>query len=208
MAGIILSGPVAVVLVELLAPQPAWRDATTFIQHYSWLQTLPYLFGFLILGGCVVFTASLVATGSEKQRPLELTALGFTCVAAAMVFINYVLQTGYIPQSLDADSGILAMVTMANPRSLAWALEMYGYGIFGIASFFAAPLFDNSGRQRTIRVLFVINGVVSVLTAILVPLIPGWLLTVPGMIAGALWNILLIVLMIVVIGEFRFGHGR
>ena len=208
LAGIVLSGPVAVVLVEVLAPQPPWHDAATFIQHYSWLQALPYVFGFLILGGCVAFMAGLIGTASENQRPLGFTAFGFTCVAATMVFTNYVLQTGYIPQSLDGDPGILTMVTMANPRSFAWALEMYGYGIFGVASLFAAPLFDNYGKQRAIRILFIVNGIASILAAFLVPLLPGWLLTVPGMTAGAVWNILLIVLMAVVISEFRFGRGR
>ena len=208
LAGIVLSGPVTVVLVELLVPQPPWLDAATFIQHYSWLQTLTYVFGFLILGGCVAFMAGLISTAHENQRPLAFTAFGFTCVAAAMVFTNYVLQTGYIPQALDGDPGILAMVTMANPRSFAWALEMYGYGIFGVASLFAAPIFDNQGRQRVIRILFIVNGVASIVAAFLVPLIPGWLLTVPGLTAGAAWNILLITLMAIVIREFRFGRGR
>jgi len=99
-------------------------------------------------------------------------------------------------------------VTMANPRSFAWALEMYGYGIFGVASLFAAPIFDNQGRQRVIRILFIVNGVASIVAAFLVPLIPGWLLTVPGLTAGAAWNILLITLMAIVIREFRFGRGR
>ncbi len=68
LAGIILSGPVAVALVALLAPQPAWQDTASFIQHYSWLQTLPYLFGFLILGGCVASMASLVGAGAVLRE--------------------------------------------------------------------------------------------------------------------------------------------
>jgi hypothetical protein len=60
LSGIILSGPVAVGLVELLARQPGWQDATTFIEHYSWIQTLPYVFGFLIAGGFVVLMSGLV----------------------------------------------------------------------------------------------------------------------------------------------------
>jgi hypothetical protein len=49
---------------------------------------------------------------------------------------------------------------------------MYGYGIFGVATAFAAPLFENRGRQRTIRYLMVANSVVSVVTAVLVPIFP------------------------------------
>jgi hypothetical protein len=208
LCGILLSGPVAVGLVEAFAPQPAWQDAATFIQHYSWLQALPYVFGFLILGGFVLFMAALVGTGREDQRHLEIISVAFTGIAAALIFSNYVLQTAYVPQSLQGDPSILAMMTMGNPTSLGWSLEMYGYGIFGVAGAFAAPLFHTTGRQRFIRWLLVTNCIVSVLTAALVPLIPGWLLTPVGWIAGGVWNLLIIVLMVVVIREFRFGRGH
>jgi hypothetical protein len=95
---------------------------------------------------------------------------------------------------------------MGNPTSLGWSLEMYGYGIFGVAGAFAAPLFQTTGRQRFIRWLLVTNCIVSVVTATLVPLIPGWLLTPAGWVAGGVWNLLIIVLMVVVIREFRFGQ--
>jgi len=55
LCGIILSGPVAVGIVEIWAPQPAWRDAATFVHYYSWFQTLPYLYGFVLVGGFVAF---------------------------------------------------------------------------------------------------------------------------------------------------------
>jgi len=205
LTGIILSGPVAVGVVEMFAPQPAWEDTATFVRHYSWLQSLPYLFGFLILGGFILFMAGLVGTGRDEQRPLELTALAFTAVSASLIFFNYVLQTAFVPQSLGGNEGVLGMATMANPRSLGWSLEMYGYGILGFASAFAAPLFEPRGRQRAIRILLVVNCIVSVATAALVPIIPGWLLTPPGWVAGAVWNLLIVVLMVVVILEFRFG---
>jgi hypothetical protein len=207
LCGIILSGPVAVGLVELLAPQPPWHDAATFVQNYSWIQILPYVFGFLILGGFVFFMAALVGQGSEEQRPLEFAALTFTGISASLIFTNYVLQTAYVPQALHGDEGVLSMVTMANPRSLGWSLEMYGYGVFGVAGAFAAPLFDAPGRQRMIRLLLNLNCVVSVATAALVPLVPGWLLTPTGMVAGGIWNLLIIILMVIVLQEFKFGRG-
>jgi len=206
LGGVILSGPVAVGLVEFAAPQPAWRDAATFVQHYSWLQSLPYVFGFFILGGFIPFMAELAGSGRDNQRNLGMTALALTAVAASMIFTNYVLQTAFIPQSLDGDETILAAVTMANPRSIGWGLEMYGYGVLGVATIVAAPLFEPRGGQGMIRYLFVVNGIVSVMSAALVPLIPGWLLTTPGIIAGAAWNILVIVIMVLVIREFKFGH--
>jgi hypothetical protein len=113
LAGILLSGPVAVGLVEAFTPQPPWMDAATFARHYSWLQLLPYVFGFLILGGFVAFMAGLIGIGREEQRPLEHAALAFTAVAAALIFFNYVLQTAVVPQSLSGDGAVLSLLTMA-----------------------------------------------------------------------------------------------
>jgi hypothetical protein len=206
LAGILLSGPIAVSLVEAFAPQPPWVDAATFARHYSWLQSLPYVFGFLILGGFVAFMAGLAGTGREEQRPLEHAALAFTAVAAALVFFNYVLQTAAVPQSLSGDGAILSLMTMANPRSLGWSLEMYGYGLLGVGTALAAPLFERGGRQGRIRALLNANCVVSVVSAALVPLFPGWLLTPAGWVAGGVWNILVAVLMVLVIREFRRGR--
>jgi hypothetical protein len=191
----------------IAAPQPAWQDAAVFVRNYSWLQGLPYLFGFLIVGGFVAFMSGLVGTGRDDKRPLEITAAALTGVFAALVFLNYVLQTGFVPQALDGDRAILAMVTMANPRSLGWALELYGYGVLGVATGLAAPLFETGGRQGVIRILLAINCVVSVATAALVPIIPGWVLTPAGMAAGAVWNLLIVAVMLLVMRELRFGRA-
>lgn len=207
MCGVILSGPIAVGLVEIAAPQPSWNNAATFVQHYSLLQSLPYVFGFLIVGGFVAFMSCLVGTGREDQRPLEMTAVILTGVFASLVFFNYVLQTAFVPQSLDGNGDILAMVTMTNPRSLGWGLELYGYALLGIATAVAAPLFEPRGRQGTIRHLLIINCVVSVLSAVLLPIIPGWVLTLAGMVAGTIWNLLIIVIMTLVVREFKFGRN-
>jgi hypothetical protein len=189
--------------VQIVVPQPQWQDPAVFVEHYSWLQSLPYLFGFLILGGFVAFMCGLVGVGREAQRPLELAALAFTAISASLIFLNYVLQTAVVPQSLGLDARILGLLTMANPRSLGWSLEMYGYGILGVATAFIVPLFESRGRQQWIRHLLVANCLVSVGSAALVPIVPGWVLTPAGMVAGALWNLLVVALMVLMILEFR-----
>jgi hypothetical protein len=49
--GVILSGPAAMAIVQLVAPQPAWRDGALFARSLHGVQVLPYLFGFLAAGG-------------------------------------------------------------------------------------------------------------------------------------------------------------
>ncbi len=203
LAGIILSGPVAVTLVEFLAPQPRWQDVSIFIDHYSWIQSLPYVFGFLIAGGFVFLLSVVVGTARDPQRPLAYSSLVFTGVSASLIFFNYVLQTAFVPLWLHQSEMLVSATTMANPNSLGWTLEMYGYGILGIATGFAAPLFNRTGRQGLVRILFVANCVVSLVGAVLVPMIPGWVLTSWGMILGAVWNLLVAIAMVVIILEFR-----
>ena len=207
LAGIILSGPVAVVLVEVLAPQPSWQGVTTFIEHYSWLQSLPYVFGFFIAGGFILLVASTPIGDDDGRSLLRRIALAFTAISAGLIFFNYVMQTAFIPLSLHESPMIVAATTMANPNSLGWALEMYGYAILGIATAFLAPLFSASPRQRVIARLFVINCILSVVGAFLMPLFPGWVLSVTGMIVGAAWNVLVAVTMVLVLLEFKFGRA-
>jgi hypothetical protein len=208
LSGIILSGPVAVGLVELLAPQPWWQDATTFIEHYSWIQTLPYVFGFLIAGGFVVLMSGLLRASEEFHRHLGYAALTFTGVSASLIFFNYVLQTAFVPLWLHQSELLVSATTMANPNSLGWALEMYGYGILGVATAFAAPLFNPAGRQGLIRILFMANCIVSLMGAFLVPIGPGWVLTSWGMVLGGLWNLLVAIAMVLIIREFRAKPNR
>lgn len=206
LAGIILSGPVAVVLVEVLAPQPSWQGVTTFIEHYSWLQSLPYVFGFFIAGGFILLVASTPAGDDDGRSLLRRIALAFTAISAGLIFFNYVMQTAFIPLSLHESPVIVTATTMANPNSLGWALEMYGYAILGIATAFLAPLFNKSVRQRAIARLFVLNCILSVVGAFLMPMFPGWVLTGTGMVLGAAWNILVAVTMVLLLAEFRFGR--
>jgi hypothetical protein len=51
LVGTITSGPLAVWLVAATHPQPAWRDAATFVAAYRPVQPVPYFFSFLLVSG-------------------------------------------------------------------------------------------------------------------------------------------------------------
>jgi len=63
-AGVVLSGPLALLVVALVHPQPSWRDAATFAAAYHPVQLLPYVGGFALIGG---FVALIVIWQSELQ---------------------------------------------------------------------------------------------------------------------------------------------
>ncbi len=68
--GIILSGPVGLALVTLLAPNPTWTDAATWAAHYHPLQTFPFYGGFLLVGGYVMTMAAFyqIAAGENETE--------------------------------------------------------------------------------------------------------------------------------------------
>ena len=209
--GIVLSGPVGVIIIQASSPQPPWQNAGIFVENYSPVQAMPYAFGFVMVLGFLLFFASLVSVGEDRQRPLEMMGPSLGTVFGSLISLNYIIQIAYLPHALDQDAAILSFLAMANPTSVAWAIEMFGYGILGVATIAVAPLFSGPGLQRVIRWLLVSNGIVSVGGSVVTAIdLPG-ILSTPGLVGYVLWNILVVIMMALVMAEFRFGkpprHG-
>ena len=109
----------------------------------------------------------------------------------------------------DEDAPIVAALTMSNPASLAWALEMWGYGVLGVAAWLIAPVFAGRGLERWTRSIYVLNGVVSVLGALATAIVPGWALTTAGVASFVAWNglVLLLAVLTIVVNVRRISDG-
>lgn len=194
MAGILLSGPIAVALVEAVAPQPPWSGPEAFVAAWSPWQVVPYVAGFVLVGSLVALMVGAWVVAPPRHRPRATLALVLTGVFATMIVINYTLQVALVPSLVAgarASHGVLVEVfSMGNPTSLAWALEMIGYGVLGVATWIAAPVMADLGLRWAARA-FVANGVMSVAGAVWTALDPGWEPTTAGLVAFALWNVVL-----------------
>ncbi len=199
-AGIVLSGPVSLVLVEALAPQPPWQDAAQLAAHFHPLQLLPYVFGFALVGGFVVLHAALVGFVHARERPFAIAALAFTAVFAALICFNYTAQLAIVPalRTDPASAGVVAALSMTNPRSICWFLEMFGYGVLGVASMLVAPCFHREPLERAAAVLLWANGGLSVVGAALTAWRPAWVMTGAGLVAYGAWNALVLAMTIVI----------
>ena len=106
---------------------------------------------------------------SERHRFRTTCALAFVAAFAAMVFTNYAIQTTFVPALAKygsaGDEPLVGALTMTNPRSLGWALEMWGYALLGVATWLSAPVFSSGALERLTALLFVLNGFVSIATA-------------------------------------------
>ena len=197
-AGTALSGPVGLLVVGATKPQPPWSDAATFAAAWHPVQLLPYAFGFLLVTGMAGLLATLHVLAPSGLRPRTAPALVFAGAFTAVILVNYAIQTTFVPALVRGSGGeadaLIATFTMANPSSLAWALEMWGYAALGMATWLVAPVLrDGGGRAgRWAAALFVVNGPASVGAAAATVLWPGWVLTAAGLVAFGVWNIVVV----------------
>jgi hypothetical protein len=184
--------------------QPPWQSAAVFVQHYHQIQTLPFYFGFFLVVGSVMLLVATYLMAPLPQSPL--VGLLFGVIGSAIVCINYIAQTTYIPAMVaeyTPDQAVmLQALSMANPTSLAWAFEMWGYGGIGLGTWFAASVFGATGLERVAKVLFVLNGILSLVGALWTAVDLGWVLEPAGYIAFGVWNLLYLVLAVVSIVVF------
>jgi hypothetical protein len=198
-AGALLSGPIALSLVEATHPQPEWRDAATFATHFHPVQTTPFYLGLVLVSGCVVLVVSLAELASEEQRLRSRLAVCASAVFAALVLLNYVVQTSFVPNLVRAGAPALPLLlafSMANPESLAWCLELWAYAILGVATWLVAPVFGRGSIESAARIAFIANGPVSLIAVPVTAFAPRWMLTTPGLVAFAAWNGLVVAMAI------------
>ncbi len=207
LAGILLSGPVAMLLVGVTYPQPVWLGAEAFAAAHHPVQTLPYWFGFLLDGGSVALIAALHAMAPPDLKARTGAALAFAAAFAALIFFNYAMQTSFVPVLAEeysaAKAPVISALTMANPRSLAWALEMWGYALLGVATWLVAPVFSGGRLERATAWLFVANGPVSIAGGFWTAAQPGWVMSPLGLSMFAGWNVLMFAMVVLALVCFR-----
>lgn len=205
LVGALLSGPVAMLIVAQVSPQPPWTGVRAFADSYHPIQALPYALGYVLLAGFVFFSASCHALAAAALRTRTSAALVFTGIYAALVFTNYTIQLGFIPRALNDRPAYLSALTMANPASFAWFLEMFGYGAMGLATWLLAPAFGGSRRADVIRYLLIANAVLSIVGAACTASFDRWVFSAAGLVSFAAWNLLIAVCFFLV--AFTSGGG-
>jgi hypothetical protein len=207
MFGIVISGPLALMVVEATHPQPPWQGAALYARSFHMVQVFPYLGGLLLVAGLVLLVTSIHALAADEQKPLTGAAQVLAAVFAALICFNYIVQTTYLPVLArhydERHAGIVEAFAMANPRSLAWAIEMWGYAFIGVATWLVAPVFRGNRLERVTGFAFIANGPVSVAGGLLTTARPGWVMTTGGLVAFGAWNVLLAVMAVLALIVLR-----
>lgn len=197
--GILTSGPLAIPLVALVQAQPPWTSAAVFVENFHRIQTLPFYFGFLLIGGSVLMLVSICLLSTK--RAAAIAGLVFMSIGAAFAVFNYAIQTTFIPTAVSNYTPelapIVSVLSMSNPTSITWAAEMWAYGFIGMGTWCAAGFFGASNLERAGKILFIVNGVVSVLGALLVSIDLGSVFSTAGLVGYGVWNLLYLALAVV-----------
>lgn len=206
-AGILLSGPLAAGLIHAIRPQPAWQGTAVFVEHWHPVQLLPYVCGFFFVSGCVVLVVGLHGLAPRERRPPCLLGVVASAIGATFVLFNYVLQTTFVPALVHAarpeHDALLGALTMTNPSSLAWALEMWGYALLGLGPWLAAPVLDRGRQERAVRWLLAVNGLVGLVGAAVTVVRLDWVLGLAGLVSYAGWNVLFLVTLVLAAATLR-----
>jgi len=145
------SATVATLLVAV-----AGVTATASIQPFA------TVVGFLLTSTSLVVMACIYGYASDERKIFSLIGLSFAIVYATLISINYFIQLTFVRQS-SFDVEIFAM---DNPQSMMWVIEVLGYFFMGLSTLFAAPVFESGRIENLIKWLFVVNGILGILTPI------------------------------------------
>lgn len=198
-AGTLFSGPLAFLAVSAVQPQPAWSGASAYVANYHPIQSLTFYFGGLLIVGSIMMVASIhVLHGRGIQT---LLALIFTSIAGGLIAFNYFTEATLVPALVrnyvpDLDP-IIRLFAVTNPTSLFWVVEMWGYGFLGLGTWLASGFFCGDGIERVAKILFVLNGIVSLAGALWTAIRLEWVLSPAGLASYAVWNVLYLALAVV-----------
>jgi hypothetical protein len=206
--GFITSGPLGFVLVKLVSPQPPWTSPAEFAANYNVIQDVPYYFGLLLIGGMIMLIAGHYLSYEEDNKSVKfilMLSVVLATIFSALISFNYICQTIYV-RHLALNYGpeydtAIGMLTMANPSSLCWAIEMSGYGVLGVATWLMAGYYTN--KNQPIRWFLISNGILSTTGVILCVINISWVMTTWGLIAYMAWNALMIVLVVLIYTDTR-----
>jgi hypothetical protein len=133
---------------------------------------------FLIVVTCIYYSAP----GDKKI--LGQIGLSFAIIYATMISMNYFIQLTFVKfGAFNTD-----IFSITNPQSMMMTIEVLGYFFMGLSTLFIAPIFQSGQLEKSIRWLFVFNGILGIGGAVGFALNLDWRILIGGLI---IWTIVM-----------------
>jgi MFS family permease len=113
--------------------------------------------GIILVPVFTVLMACIHDYARTQRRLFSRLGMLFTIGYAVLIGFNYFMQLTLVRQDLYT-----VPFDMSDPKSIMWVIEVLGYGFMGLATFFAAWVFNNGKLEKAIRWLYIINGVLGI----------------------------------------------
>lgn len=112
----------------------------------------------------------------------------------ALIFFNYINQTTFLPALARGYrpeyDPLITLLSFSNPRSLCWAIEMWGYALLGVSTILAAPVLRRNWLEKATAGLMVANGIISLVGGFVTSADLSWVMTPTGPANYIAWNVL------------------
>lgn len=147
--------------------------------------TMPSLiFGFLLVPTFISFMVSIHYYADKKMRLFGMLGIVFAVMYGILIGFNYYLQLTLVqPGILSSD-----LLSMTNPNSIMWVIEVLGYFFMGLSTLSVVPVFKSGLLEKSIKLLFAVNGLMGIGGLIGYALRLDLMIMYGGLV---LWNILM-----------------
>lgn len=128
---------------------------------YPYDEILIFTFSLCIVIPFLLEMLALHHATPEHKKIWTHAALIFTIIYAVFVIANYVVQlTTVIPMTVKGN-GEAVKILSQTPHSMFWDYDAIGYIFMGLATLFAAQVFEKTGIQKWVRISFLANAAVT-----------------------------------------------
>jgi hypothetical protein len=145
---------------------------------------LSLIFGFLLVPIFIILITCLHYNSKKEMKMFSMLGVIFACMYGVLISFNYYLQLTLMQKNVSG----LELFSMSDPNSMMWVIEVLGYFFMGLSTIFVSIIFGSSFLERSIKLIFIVNGILGIGGIIGYTL--GWNLSL--MLWGLmLWNIIM-----------------
>jgi hypothetical protein len=113
--------------------------------------------GIVLIPVFVVLMACIHDYAPPEKKIFSQLGLLFAVGYSVLIGFNYYMQL-----TLVNDGLYTANFDMADTKSIMWVIEVLGYGFMGLSTLFAAWVFNRGALEKSVRWLFVLNGILGI----------------------------------------------
>lgn len=118
----------------------------------AWATSMVIAFGYVLLA------SALAAEASEPCKGAAFAAVSFGTLYAVLVTVVYFVQLTTVTYHA-ASTDILAILTYGNHGSLMFNLDLLGYGMMALSTFFVGlTIIPTNKRHRALKLLLLVHG--------------------------------------------------